>query len=123
MKKIAPFNNHSYALKRETCEIITDPDSCNLMEHAQLHPFWMKILESRSWRGTNNNVIRESCLIVTDPDTCNFMEHAQLHPFWRKILESRSWRRANNNVMQNVADKGGGPFESASTKRTKRLFF
>ena len=26
------------------------------MEHAQLHPSWMKVLESRSWRGANNNV-------------------------------------------------------------------
>ena len=54
MKKLAPFNNHSYTIKRETCEIITDPDSCNLMEHARLHPSWMKILESRSWRGANS---------------------------------------------------------------------
>ena len=56
MKKLAPFNNHSYAIKRETCEIITDPDSCNLMEHAQLYPSWMKVLESRCWSEASNNV-------------------------------------------------------------------
>ena len=58
VKKIAPFNNHSYAIKIETCKIITDPDSCNLIEHAQLHPSWMKILESRSWREASNNVMQ-----------------------------------------------------------------
>ena len=58
VKKIAPHNNHSYAIKRESCEIVTDPDSCNFMEHAQLHPSWRKILESRSWRGANNNVMQ-----------------------------------------------------------------
>ena len=57
MKELASFNN-SYAIKRETCEIITDPDSCNLVEHAQLHPSWKKILESSSCRGTKNNVMQ-----------------------------------------------------------------
>ena len=76
----APYNNHCYAIKRESCEI------------------------------------------VTDPDLCNFMEHAQLHPSWRKILKSRR-RGANNNVTQDVADEGGGSFESVSMKRIKRFFF
>ena len=38
VKKIAPYNNHSYTIKRESCEIVTNLDSCNFMEHAQLHP-------------------------------------------------------------------------------------
>ena len=58
VKKLASFNNHSYAIKRETCEIIADPDSCNLMQHAQLHPSWMKILENRTWREASNNVMQ-----------------------------------------------------------------
>ena len=58
MKKLAPFSNHSYVIKRETCEIITDPDSCNLMDLAQLHPSWKKILESRSSREASNNVMQ-----------------------------------------------------------------
>ena len=55
-KKITPFNNHSYTIKRETCEIITEPNPCNLVEYAQIHPSWLKILRIRSWRGANNNV-------------------------------------------------------------------
>ena len=27
------------------------------MEHAQLHPSWIKILESRCWRKASNNVM------------------------------------------------------------------
>ena len=58
MKKIAPYNNHSYTIKRESSEIVTDPVSCNFMEHAQLHPSWKKIFESNCRRGANNNVMQ-----------------------------------------------------------------
>ena len=38
VKKIVPFNSYNYILKRKTCEIVIDPDSCNLMEYTQIHP-------------------------------------------------------------------------------------
>ena len=58
VRKLAPFNNRSYAIKREMCEIITEPDTCNFMNHAQLHSFWIKILESRCWREASNNLMQ-----------------------------------------------------------------
>ena len=58
MKKIALYNNHSYAIKRESCEIVTDPVSCKFMEHAQLHLSWKKILENSNWRGANNIIMQ-----------------------------------------------------------------
>ena len=47
IKKLSNYENHNYALKRESIEIIAEKQCCNLREHALIHQSWKPFVMHR----------------------------------------------------------------------------
>ena len=47
IKKLSNYENHNYALKRESIEIIAEKQCCNLIEHALIHQSWKPFVMHR----------------------------------------------------------------------------